>query len=166
MMRAALRLLGFLLCCGAVRAEEIRRPVPALEINGREYVRILDVATRLKLSLRWVEPGRKVQLTDAAHHLELMAGGKFGGFEMVMDGLNVFLGDPVVARGGDLFVSRIDLEHRLVPPLHPTWNGPAPRRPVIIAIDPGHGGWDPGKENASLRLKEKALTLDTSLHCG
>lgn len=162
MARAALRLLGFLLCWAGLRAGEVRRPVPALEINGREYVRIADVATRLKLTRRWLEAGRKVQLTDATHHLELEAGGRFGGLEMVMDGLNVFLGDPVLARGGDLFVSRIDLEHRMVPLLHGLWNGPPPRHPVIIAIDPGHGGVDPGKENLPLHLQEKTLTLDTA----
>ena len=135
--------------------------MPVLEINGREYVRIADVAVRLKLSLRWVDPGRRVELTDATHRLEL--GGRFGGLEITVDGLNVFLGDPVVARAGDLFVSHIDLEHRLVPLLHNSWNGPAPRHPLIIAIDPGHGGWDPGKENRVLHLQEKTLTLDTAI---
>jgi N-acetylmuramoyl-L-alanine amidase len=162
MARAALRLLGFLLCCASLQAGEVRRPVPALEINGREYVRIADVAVRLKLSMRWLEAGRKVQLADAAHRLELVAGGRFGGLEMTMDGLNIFLGDPVLARAGDLFVSRIDLEHRLVPLLHGLWNGPPPRHPLIIALDPGHGGGDPGKENLPLHLQEKTLTLDTA----
>jgi N-acetylmuramoyl-L-alanine amidase len=163
MSRAALRLLVLLLCGTGLRAGEVRRPVPALEIGGRDYVRITDVAVRLKLSLRWLEAGRKVEMTDANHRLELMAGGRFGGLQMTMDGLNVFLGDPVLARAGDLFVSRIDLEHRLVPLLHGLWNGPPPRHPQIIAIDPGHGGWDPGKENKALRLQEKTLTLDTAL---
>jgi N-acetylmuramoyl-L-alanine amidase len=163
MSRAALRLLGFLLCCAGLQAGEVRRPVPTLEINGRPYVRIMDVAVRLKLSLRWVEPGRKVGLTDATHRLELWAGGRFGGLEMTIDGLNIFLGDPVLARGGDLFVSRIDLEHRLVPLLHGLWNGPPPRHPLVVAIDPGHGGWDPGKENAQLHLQEKTLALDAAL---
>ena len=162
MSRAALRLLGFLVFCAALRAGEVRRPVPALEIGGREYVRIADVAVRLKLSLRWLDNGRRVELTDATHHLELVAGGKFGGLQMTMDGLNVFLGDPVVARSGDLFVSRIDLEHRLVPLLHGLWNGPPPRHPQIVVIDPGHGGGDPGKENLALHLQEKTLTLDTA----
>src|SRR5471032_1743608 len=139
MARAALRLLVFLLGCGSLWAGEVRRPVPALEIGGREYIRIHDVAVRLKLSLRWLEPGRQVQLTDATHRLVLVAGGRFGGLEMTMDGLNIFLGDPVLARGGDLFVSRIDLEHRLVPLLHGLRNGPPPRHPLIIALDPGHG---------------------------
>jgi len=163
MLRAALRLLGFLLCLGALRAGEVRRPVPALVIGGQEYVRIADAAVRLKLSMRWLAAGRKIQLTDATHRLELEAGGRFGGLEMTMDGLDIFLGDPVLARAGDLFVSRIDLEHRLVPLLHGGWNGPVPHHPLIIAIDPGHGGWDPGKENGPLHLQEKVLTLDTAL---
>ena len=163
MSRAVLRLLLLLLCCAGLRAGEVRRPVPALEIGGHEYIRIADVAVRLKLSMRWLEAGRKVELTDAAHRLILEAGGKFGGLEMTMDGLYIFLGDPVLARAGDLFVSRIDLENRLVPLLHNSWNGPVPRHPLVIAIDPGHGGWDPGKENRTLQLQEKTLTLDTAI---
>ncbi len=164
MARAALRLLGFLLCCGGLRAEEIRRPVPALEINGREYVRILDVATRLKLSLRWIEPGAK----DRAHrrgappHLELSGGRQVSAASKSSSTDSSMLGDPVVARGGDLFVSRIDMEHRLVPFLHPTWADFIPRHPRVIALDPGHGGFDPGFQNPALHLQEKVLALDTA----
>ena len=38
---------------------------------------------------------------------------------------------------------------------------PAP--PKLIVIDAGHGGADPGKQNAKLRLNEKDLTLDVVL---
>jgi hypothetical protein len=71
MSRAALRLLVLLLCGTGLRAGEVRRPVPVLEIGGRDYVRITDVAVRLKLTLRWLEAGRKVEMTDAAHRLVL-----------------------------------------------------------------------------------------------
>lgn len=162
MRRAGLALLGFLLLLAAARAGEVRRPVPVVKIGGRDYVRITDVAVRLKLSLHLYDLGRRAVLTDANHRIELTAGGRYGGLEAIFDGLEIFLGDPVVARAGGFFVSQIDLEHRLVPLLHPTWGGPPPAPPHVIVIDPGHGGDDSGFENRRLGLKEKTFTLDTA----
>jgi N-acetylmuramoyl-L-alanine amidase len=42
-------------------------------------------------------------------------------------------------------------------------NESIPPSPRVIAIDPGHGGNDPGKENSRLHLQEKACTLDVAL---
>jgi N-acetylmuramoyl-L-alanine amidase len=163
MTRLGLRLLAFVLGVAAGRAGEVRRPVPAVVINGREYVRIEDVATRLKADLRWIDAGRKAELTFESHRLDFAAGGKFSGLLAHADGLEVFLGDSVVSRSGDLFVSRIDLEHRLVPLTHGGWGGEAPPPPRVIVIDPGHGGDDSGFRNVRLRLMEKTFTLDTAL---
>jgi len=38
-----------------------------------------------------------------------------------------------------------------------------PRKGYIICLDPGHGGWDPGAVNSSLKLYEKTATLDICL---
>ncbi|HVW22592.1 MAG TPA: N-acetylmuramoyl-L-alanine amidase [Opitutaceae bacterium] len=163
MARLGLRLLAFLFGIAVLRAGEVRRAVPAVRIDGREYVRMADVAARLKADLRWIEAGRRAQLSFEGHRVELVAGGHFSGLLAYADGLEVFLGDPALSRGGELYVSRIDLERRLVPLMHWGWGGEVPRTPRIITIDPGHGGWDPGKENPRLHLQEKTLTLDTAL---
>jgi N-acetylmuramoyl-L-alanine amidase len=162
MSRGPLRLFCALLGLASVHASEPRRPLPTVRIDGREYVRVADVAARLALGLRWIEPGRRVLLADSVHRLELSAGGHFEGREMSADGLTVYLGDPVVSSSGELFVSRIDLEHRLVPLVHPSWCGPPPRPPRTIVIDPGHGGDDSGTQNLRLHLMEKTFTLDTA----
>ncbi|HEX3729236.1 MAG TPA: N-acetylmuramoyl-L-alanine amidase [Opitutaceae bacterium] len=163
MTRPGLRLLAFFFCAAALQAGEIRRPVPAVRINQREYIRIEDVATRLKADLRWIEAGRQAELTFENHRLVLSVGGRYGGLEMTADGLNVFLGDPVLSRSGELYVSRIDLEQRLVPLTHWGWGGEAPPPPRTIVIDPGHGGDDSGAKNPRLHLMEKTFTLDTAL---
>src|SRR6185503_2513956 len=81
--------------------------------------------------------------------------------DALVDGLRVFLGQPAVESGGQLYVSRIDFERCLTPLLRPGF-GVAPRpRPGIIALDPGHGGRDNGKTNDKLRVNEKTFTLDT-----
>src|ERR1035438_4264608 len=83
--------------------------------------------------------------------------------EIDLKGLRVFLGDPVIARGGTFYVSRIDYQSHLVPRLRPVLCGPPPRQPRVIAIDPGHGGTDHGAENRALGTMEKTCTLDVSL---
>jgi N-acetylmuramoyl-L-alanine amidase len=40
---------------------------------------------------------------------------------------------------------------------------PAPQKGIVITIDPGHGGGDPGAVNRILGLREKDVTLDISL---
>jgi N-acetylmuramoyl-L-alanine amidase len=60
-----------------------------------------------------------------------------------------------------LYISRSDFNHNIVPLLAPNQipNPPALQR---IVIDPGHGGKDPGAQNAALKLDEKAATLETA----
>lgn len=52
-----------------------------------------------------------------------------------------------------------DYRHQLQPILTPQLNGPTPGLRRIV-VDAGHGGKDPGAENPSIGLREKALTLD------
>lgn len=158
-----LRLLAFLSGAAALRAGEVRRPVPAVVINRREYIRIEDAAVRLKADLRWIAAGREAELTFDSHRLEIAAGGHFSGLLAHADGLEVYLGDPALSRSGELYVSRTDLEQRLVPLTHWGWGGEPPPLRHSIVIDPGHGGDDSGAKNPRLRLLEKTLTLDTAL---
>jgi N-acetylmuramoyl-L-alanine amidase len=158
MSRAALRLLGILLCAAGARAASAPQPLPTLRMGKTQYVRAVDIAERLNLRLRWIAL-RQLELADSAHKIELPSESR----EARVDGLVVDLGDPTVVRGGALYLSKIDFERRLIPLLRPALAGPPPPAPRIIAIDPGHGGYDPGKENSRLRLQEKVLTLDVGL---
>jgi len=134
-------------------------PLPVTRINGLDYVSVADVAKRLGLKLEWLESGKKVALTAAANRATLEADGR----EVAVNGLRIFLGDPARARGGQLFVSRIDAERCLTPLLKPGLGVAPLPPPKIIAIDPGHGGRFAGTENVQLRLQEKHLALDVSL---
>lgn len=88
---------------------------------------------------------------------------------ILIDGTKVFLDGPVRAstyrvRGQPdrvrLTVERADYLAALSPIL---WGAPGgPGRPLRIVIDPGHGGRDPGKQNAPLKLDEKTMTLDVA----
>ncbi len=159
-MGAACFLYGIAALMAAVPA------LPTVRIGKVPYVRAADAAARLDLGLRWLDPGRRLLLSNRAHRIELVAGGRFQGLLAFVDGLEVYLGDPVVARSGGLFISRTDLERRLLPLVRPQACGPPPPRPHVIVIDPGHGGDDSGTTNPRLRLREKTLTLDTARRLG
>ncbi len=80
---------------------------------------------------------------------------------LYVGGAKIYLEDNIDAKKGRLTVTRLDYDKVLVPLL---WRLP-PQLPGSrrILLDPGHGGKDPGKQNAGLGYDEKAATLDTAL---
>ena len=134
--------------------------LPGVRMGSVDYVNLDDGAARLGLRLVRSVPDTTVMLKSGAQPVARLADHSR---EIDLKGLRVFLGDPVVARGGAFFVSRIDFLERLVPRLRPDLIGNPPAVPHVIAIDPGHGGPDPGGVNKSLGTMEKTYTLDVSL---
>ena len=131
-------------------------PGPALatrKFGAVDYVALSDVATRLSLKLTWVQRGRKVSLSAPTARAELENGSR----DISVNGLRVFLGDPVLASGGQLFVSRIDFERCLSPQLRPGFGMPPLPAPKTIVLDPGHGGKDNGTST-----HEKTFALDVA----
>lgn len=128
-------------------------PLTVRKIGGREYVSTGDVATRLGLKRSWITRGRKLTLTGPSLRAELENDTR----DIQVNGLRVFLGDPVVDAGGELYVSRIDFERCLTPLLRPGL-GAAPQPALkTIVLDPGHGGRDNGTS-----VNEKTYALDVA----
>ena len=142
----------------ALNSPRTLTPLPVTRIGDIEYVSAPDVAKRLGLTLTWIEPGKKLTLTDASNRIALEADNR----DTRVNGLRVFLGHPTRTRGGQVFLSRIDAERVLSPLVRPGLGATLPAAPKIIAIDPGHGGKDDGTESKALGLKEKTLTLDVA----
>lgn len=123
------------------------------KIGGRDYVSAAEVAARLRLKLTWVSRGRKLTLTGPSVRAELENDTR----DVTINGLRVFLGDPIVDTGGQLYVSRVDFERCLTPLLRPG-QGVAAHPPLkTIVLDPGHGGRDHGTS-----ALEKSYTLDVA----
>jgi len=123
------------------------------KIGGRDYVSAGEVASRLGLKLSWVTRGRSLTLTGPKVRAEIENDTR----DVTINGLRVFLGDPVVDAGGQLYVSRVDFERCLTPLLRPG-HGVAAHPPLkTIVLDPGHGGRDHGTS-----ALEKSYTLDVA----
>ncbi|MGD1031038.1 MAG: N-acetylmuramoyl-L-alanine amidase [Opitutaceae bacterium] len=158
--RCAVLGLAFALAAGPARAA----PITVTHLNDSSYVSAVDAAARLGLRLSWTNRGTVggrpgLVLFDADHRVVLTADSR----ETQVDGLRVFLGEPVLVRGGRFYVSLLDYDRHLTPEIRPELCGPAPAHVRVIAIDPGHGGSDNGYENPRLGLKEKVYTLDVAL---
>ncbi|HEX2852399.1 MAG TPA: N-acetylmuramoyl-L-alanine amidase [Opitutaceae bacterium] len=126
-------------------------------IDGADYFELEAAMARLGLKAR-ARDGRRFVFGDQNSRLVIDEGR-----EVFVDGSRIFLGNPVVLRRGDLFISRIDFERCLTPLLAPQLVGSPPRAPKVIVLDPGHGGTDDGMSNPRLQMKEKIYTLDVAL---
>lgn len=137
-------------------------PKPSLRVGKVDYVSATDIAIALGFKGAWTEPQKKLTLTsktNAANRLELEADDRTA----MVDGLRVDLGYPTVLRRGKLYVSETDVARCLAALLRPNAVSPLPPRPMVIALDAGHGGADNGMQNERLGLKEKVLALDVVL---
>lgn len=140
-------------------AERMLATVPTRRIGGLDCVRLSDVAARLGLRYRPHDSARAASLYAPGVRADIDADTR----DIIVNGLRVFLGSPVVKIGDDLYVSRIDFERCLTPMLRPGFGVVPLPPPRVIVIDPGHGGSDPGGVNPKLRLMEKTFTLDVAL---
>lgn len=83
--------------------------------------------------------------------------------EIYLNGLRIFMGEGVVAYGGELWASRIDVQKLLRPLLRPQEFASEARPVKKIMIDAGHGGKDRGTFSDPLALSEKEVALDVAL---
>ncbi|MBI2514003.1 MAG: N-acetylmuramoyl-L-alanine amidase [Opitutae bacterium] len=133
---------------------------PTARLYGDDYVDLAVVAR--KLGFKFALAGRKATLSDA--------GGTRCVFEDIerdfhLDGIRVHMSKPVVASADSLWITKQDAEKTVLPLFRPA--DLAAQLPVgaprLIVLDPGHGGTDPGTENAKARISEKTAALDVAL---
>ncbi len=126
-------------------------------LSGAHYVEAATFLGRYGLTYQRLTPTR-ARFSSAWTKIELEADKR----EMTLNGIRVFLGDPVVAHRKTLWVSRLDAEKLFGPLLKADEYAGTARRPRIIVVDAGHGGQDTGTRNAALKLDEKSFTLDVA----
>ncbi len=134
-------------------------PLSTLRISGSDYTDARTFFSRYGLKATWIQEGSRLRFESTWTTIELEANSR----EASLNGFRVFLGEPVVFRNRSLLLSRIDAEKFFGAILRPAGIAGAVPALRTIVIDPGHGGGDPGKQHAGLKLDEKTVTLDTSL---
>jgi N-acetylmuramoyl-L-alanine amidase len=134
------------------------RAYESVRLFGTDYVDARQLGQRFGLTAHWLQTGKKLRLKSRWTTIDFAV----DRLEITLNGLRLFLGEPVIARANSLWLGRSDAEALLGPILAPTVAKPVPALRTIV-IDPGHGGNDPGNRNLRLGLTEKQLTLDVAL---
>jgi N-acetylmuramoyl-L-alanine amidase len=127
-----------------------------VKLGGVDYVEASAFGKKVGLKAAWLKAGKRLVLRNETVRVELEADSR----EVSVNGVRIFMGEGARIYKRTLRISKIDAERLLGPIVRPG-SGPAPvPRVKVIALDAGHGGRDPGKENKKLRINEKTLTLD------
>lgn len=130
------------------------------KLYGSEYVDLHDVAVQWGLKPTWIAPNKKLSLRVAEDRTIVFDANERDCF---LDNTRVFLAETVVEHRGHLWVGKLDLIKTIAPLLRPRDQTLLlPPRPRLIVLDPGHGGTDPGKYNATHKISEKDMTLDVA----
>jgi N-acetylmuramoyl-L-alanine amidase len=133
-----------------------------VKLGGIPYVEANAFASKLGLTASWIKTGERLLLRNESFRLELEVDSR----EILLNGVRVFMGEGARLHQRRLWISKIDAERLLAPILRPGFGQSRIPALKVIALDAGHGGRDPGKENKALRVNEKTFTLDVVRRIG
>jgi N-acetylmuramoyl-L-alanine amidase len=135
---------------GQVTLERLR-PV---RVFGIDYLKLDTWAEACQMK-RSQKPGEEeVLLTNRWAKLQL----KINSRKAQINGIVVYLSNAIVIQNGAVYISLLDLRTLIHPVLFPARSKP-PRRIKVVALDPGHGGKDPGNQEGSQLEKDYTLRL-------
>jgi len=151
-----LLMLGFVLAAPAQRrGTRILRTPPAPAAPASNYVRIWDWARSYQFNLRWLSPGKILELTRRNGDRLVFTGQSR---EALVNGVKIILSFPAIVNGGAGWISSLDLRASIQPILVPQKNVRGDKIKTIV-LDPGHGGKDDGARNGSYFEKTYTLLL-------
>jgi N-acetylmuramoyl-L-alanine amidase len=123
-------------------------------ISGQEYVNLGDWAQARGFQMFWPLHGDDITISSRWAKLSLKTKSRV----ISLNGASVTLSLPLVAQRDTLYISRLDLRTLIHPILYPG-RPDRPKKVLTVALDPGHGGKDPGNEAAGEQEKKHTLLL-------
>ena len=155
-MRASMKLivlLGLLWfippICGAARP-----PSKAASTRPSGTVHLADWANKHGFKMRYNPKTLAINLTNRWTDIDLLANSRRGS----INGVSVFLSFPIRVHAGRFLISQNDLTTLFEPILYP--KRPSAKHAIrVIALDPGHGGRDPGYQFGDHQEKKYTLLL-------
>ena len=127
-------------------------------IRESRYVRLTEWAKWQGLAVQWLKRGESLQLSRSGMRLQFEVASR----EASINGLQLWLLLPLAARGGDVYISQLDIDATFRPLLSPPRNEKG-KKVRVICLDAGHGGRDPGNRAAGRHEKEYTLKLAQEL---
>ncbi len=131
---------------------------PPINLYGRQYLDLSVWARASSLRLDWDRRSRDAHATNRAMRLSFTINSR----EMEFNGVHVWLSVPVTPSNGRILISSLDVKTTLQPLLQPVHNRRG-EKVRVIALDPGHGGRQPGNEDGSHQEKVYTLLLATKV---
>jgi N-acetylmuramoyl-L-alanine amidase len=153
---AQLLMLVLAFALGGASATAAQWKTSSIQSSSRDYVRLNDWARVNQLSVRWISPGKTVELNNSQARFVFTVDPRQDCTKAVFNGVEVSLAFPMRYQNGAAYISQTDLSQTLKPVLSPPRTSPGDKIKTIC-IDPGHGGKDPGYMVG--RNQEKKYTL-------
>ena len=131
-------------------------PAAALTARLRDttYVRMTEWAKWQGLQWRWLKRDEAFVLTNKTARLQFVVDSR----EAWFNGLQLWLLYPLATRGGEIFISQLDVDATFRPLLAVPKSDPG-KKVRTICLDAGHGGKDPGNQANGRREKDLTLKL-------
>lgn len=129
----------------------------AIDVKGVYYISIAKLARRFGMKYKTIIAKKRQRIYSSNFSMTFDVNRR----DIDLNGVKVWLGDPIVEMKGLLYISSRDIEKTITPIVFPkVSNVPPPLRHIMI--DPGHGGKDKGAISKTFGIFEKNLTLDIS----
>lgn len=143
-------ILGYACLNGSIALGEWK----TTQINEMSFVALDEFAASFSMepAKRRKEP-REIGFAGESHQLVVKTGTR----EVIVDGVRHWLSFPVETKGGQAFVSLMDINATLIPAMNPLTVKQIGAVNTVV-FDPGHGGHDHGGRSAN--GYEKDYTLD------
>jgi len=153
-----MRIIASLVCVWlglwTAQARVVSDKIESVILYGKSYLKLLDWADANDYEVKWTKKGEELELYREESKLAFKVDAK----RAEINGVAVWLSHSVAARKGDVFVTKLDFQKVIYPVLYPE-KGKKTEHVKVVALDPGHGGKDPGNEDGSQQEKKYTLLL-------